>query len=119
MGKRSVFDPPSENANETEIRRDIEALFRECGWLVSHIWNRPAKGKFVTPAAKGFPDLVCLRPPSMVVLEVKSLSGKASPEQKMWINAFDQVPGCEAYVVHPGHWPQLVDLAREGCIVDD
>jgi hypothetical protein len=116
---KSILDPPDPAGNETAFRNKVKALFEGHGWLVSHTWARPAKGKFVTPAAVGFPDLILLRPPSLVALECKSLGKSATEAQRKWLNGLDQVPGVEAYCVNPGHWPALVDLARNGCATDE
>lgn len=117
--KQSILDPPDPLGSEAAFLKKTMLLFRAFGWRCSHAWQRPAKGRFVTPTNPGFPDLVCLRPPVLVVLELKSLSGVATPEQRIWINGFQSVPGVEAFVVNPADWPQIVNLARDGQLPED
>lgn len=115
-------DPPDPLWDETRVRKHIKALFDWRGWRTSHTYRaRSPKGQWLTPTDVGFPDLVCLRPPSLVVLEVKSVGASTAKdrqrEQNIWLGGFAQVPGCEAYQVNAADWPALVDLARDGCEV--
>lgn len=113
-------DPPDPLWDETKVRKHIKRLFDWRGWRTSHTYrSRSPKGQWLTAADVGFPDLVCLRPPSLAVFEVKSVgvsTNKArQAEQRVWINGFARVPGCEAYEVTSADWPFLVALARDGC----
>lgn len=89
------------------------------GWMVSHCGvGTMSNGHFITPAAPGFPDLVCVRPPRILFLELKrSPKSVPTPNQVTWINALHACggvddDGCkfvEAYVVHPGNARDIFD----------
>lgn len=48
----------------------------------------------------GFPDLVLLRPPRMIVAELKTDRGNVTEAQTMWLDAFSRC-GAEVYVWRP------------------
>lgn len=77
---------------------------RMFGWRLHHC--RPAltrSGRWATPVQGnvGFPDLVLLRPPRLVVAELKSDRGRLSTEQEAWLADFESVPCAEVYVWRP------------------
>src|SRR5882672_5631461 len=112
-------DEPDVMWGETEFRKHLKRLFDWRGWKTSHTYRaRSPKGAWLTPADVGFPDLVCLRPPSLVFLECKAIGASTSKartaEQNVWITGVQGCPGVGAWTVNPADWPELVKLAREG-----
>jgi len=91
--------------SEDSLLRSIIAEAQLRGWLVYHA--RPARtkdGRWVTPMQgdAGFPDLVLVRKPRVLFIEVKSERGKVSPEQWCWVHELDACwPGAEMYVIFP------------------
>jgi hypothetical protein len=76
------------------------------GWLLTHF--RPAmtaKGAWVTPlsGSPGFPDLVLVRGPRLVFVELKSQVGRLTKEQLRWQEALLEA-GAEHYVWRPMDW---------------
>lgn len=64
------------------------------GWKVAHF--RPAKTErgWRTPVSadgKGFPDLVLVRPPEILFVELKADKGKLRAEQKDWLEKIERV----------------------------
>ena len=58
-------------------------------------------------SAPGFPDLILLRPPRMIAIELKSEKGQPpTMAQREWLEAFAacQVP---TYVWRPSDWPSV------------
>lgn len=48
--------------------------------------------KWRTPVtSKGFPDLLLMRGPELVILELKSETGKTTPEQDAWLDRWRKV----------------------------
>src|SRR5579864_2616474 len=76
---------------------DCARLFR---WRYYHA--RPARTTrgWVTAMSgdRGWPDLVLLRPPRLILAELKSDTGQPTPEQSDWIAELSMVPGVETYV---------------------
>lgn len=111
------FEEPPNTRNETEFQRAVISLFRGHGWRVQHTAPRPAKGRYITSGSPGFPDLVLLRPPCLMFLELKHIGAskarRDAEHQRIWINGLQQ-SGAHAYVVDEGYWPMLVDIARYG-----
>jgi hypothetical protein len=61
----------------------------------------------------GFPDLVALRGPRMVVAELKALDRrtgkpkKVTPAQERWLRAFRAMRGPEVFVWTPLDWEEI------------
>jgi VRR-NUC domain len=66
---------------EMQLLQALVDVARLSGWLVFHTYDSRR-------SAPGFPDLILLRPPRLLVIEAKSLSGRATPEQDTWLSAF-------------------------------
>lgn len=58
----------------------------------------------------GFPDVVLLGRQGVIYRELKTETGKLSPEQKQWIAALTDA-GEDAGVWRPSDWPNLIEPA--------
>jgi hypothetical protein len=91
--------------SEDALLRSIVDEAKLRGWLVHH--SRPALsrvGRYHVPIQgdPGLPDLILVKAPRVVFIEVKSERGRLSPEQDRWIDALDACwPGAECYVIFP------------------
>jgi hypothetical protein len=74
----------------------VEAA-RLLGWRVYHTYDSRR-------SAAGFPDLVAVRGPRLVVAELKTAAGKTSADQNEWLAALAAVPGVEVYEWRPDDW---------------
>ncbi len=85
-------------------RRVIDAL-KLFQWRYAHF--RPAqtaKGwRTAMTGDKGFPDLVAVKPPRVLFIELKSDSGKLRDDQILWIGELRE-SGVECYVWRPKDW---------------
>lgn len=102
--------------SEKDFQKQVLEMARLFGWKVAHFHDsrRQVKpGVFVGDKdAAGFPDLVLVRPPELLVLELKRELGKTTPEQDEWL-ALLGACGVEARVVRPSDWDWLrVRLGR-------
>lgn len=91
---------------------DAAKLF---GWRYAHF--RPARTKNGWTTAmqghKGFPDLVLVKPPRVVFVELKGDQGKLSPDQITWMTQLE-AGNVEAYVWRPENWQEVyLTLAKE------
>jgi hypothetical protein len=65
----------------------------------------------------GFPDLVLVRPPVIIIAELKSARGRLSSSQRAWLERFQQcsVPGrVETYIWRPGDWAEILRILSGG-----
>jgi hypothetical protein len=87
--------------------RDFQAMVVEAagylGWRAYHTFDSRR-------SAPGFPDLVLVKPPRMLALEIKTERGKVRPEQIAWLADLGQVPGVTALLVRPSDWDRLEQL---------
>jgi hypothetical protein len=79
---------------ESPFQRQVLDLARYSGWRVAHF--RPARtaGGWATAVqadGAGFPDLVLVRGPELLLVELKTDRGRVRPEQREWLDAFEQV----------------------------
>jgi hypothetical protein len=87
---------------EKDLMQTIIDAARLLGWRVYHTFD----SRRSTP---GFPDLVLLKDRRCLVIETKTDTGKVTPAQIEWINAFRDA-GIPAKVVRPA---DLDDVIRE------
>lgn len=85
---------------EKVFQEQVVQLARHCGWLVYHTYD-------ARRSEKGFPDLVMVRGARVVVAELKSASGRVTPEQMRWIEAFKRIPHIQTFVWRPGDWDEV------------
>lgn len=111
--RRSIFVTAARDMREDELQSEVEYLAERNGWRFFHVRKSQVRqGHHVTnTSVSGVPDLFMVRPPLLLVLELKSQSGRASIEQLDWITDLQHCgPGVEAYVVRPADWPHLFDV---------
>lgn len=87
---------------EAQFQNAVLNVAKAGGWRVYHTHNS-------MHSAKGFPDLVLVKDGRLVFAELKSKTGKVTPEQEAWLAALgDVVPEMvAAHVWRPGDWDDL------------
>lgn len=87
------------NASERDLQTAVVQLARIQGWQPYHTWTS-------IRSEPGFPDLVLIRPPQILVVELKSATGKVTAAQRKWLDLFAacSVP---ALVVRPADFEEL------------
>jgi hypothetical protein len=78
------------------------------GFLFYHTWNSMR-------SAAGFPDCVLVHPKKgrLIFAELKSETGKVTPEQQSWIDALMDVPGVEGYILRPSDFDWFWESLRK------
>lgn len=110
-----VFAPPPYDLPEKEFTKLVIAYAQSRNYLVAHFRAAlTASGNWVTAVAGdgvGWPDLCCVRadPPRTIWLELKSDSGRLSPEQRRWRDRL-RAAGQEWRLVRPCDWAELVGV---------
>jgi hypothetical protein len=81
--------------SESDFKDILVSVAKRYGWLVHHdLPAQNSRGRWATHVQgdAGFPDLLMIHPNSgkIFAIELKSDSGKLSPGQKIWLNAFEK-----------------------------
>lgn len=104
--RRPERDPLSEllaEKPESEYQAEIVKLARTLGYRCYHTFDS-------RKSEKGFLDLVLLKPPRLIIAEVKTEDGKLSKEQLEWYGALCLCPGVEVYVWRPRDWNEVIRI---------
>lgn len=100
ISARAILDSA---VSEREFQDMIAAYGRLQGWeLQYHTFDSRR-------SARGFPDLVLVRPPRLVFAELKSERGKLTSWQETWLLGL-RMAGAEAYCWRPSDWPDIERL---------
>lgn len=91
---------------EAELQRGVIELARVLGWRVAHF--RPALTEHgyrtaVQGDGRGFPDLVLVKPPRLMFVELKADRGSFGPDQAAWLGELE-LTAAEVYVWRPAMW---------------
>jgi len=94
---------------EADLQAAVMELARRCGWRVAHF--RPARTDggwrtAVSGEGAGFPDLVMVRGKSLLIVELKSATGRLSAAQGEWVLALGAA-GADMRVWSPDDWPEI------------
>ena len=85
---------------ESDFQREVLELARTAGWRVYHTANSRR-------SQPGFPDLVLVKPPMVLLVELKTEKGRLKAAQQEWIEALMRCTEVEAHVWRPQHWHLL------------
>lgn len=88
---------------EAQYMQQIKDAARALNWRTFHCFNSRRSDK-------GFPDLLLIRGPNLLTLEVKSERGRVTAEQADWIAAFKQVKYVDAAIARPPNWDEILDV---------
>jgi hypothetical protein len=78
---------------EKQWQANVETIARLHGWMAYHTFDS-------RKSSPGFPDLVMLRGPRLVVAELKTERGRVGLAQRRWLDAFRR-SGAEVFVWRP------------------
>ncbi len=91
---------------EKEWQREVCDIAAMHGWRQYHTWSS-------VHSAAGFPDLVLCRPPDLLVVELKSNTGKITEAQAGWLNALVAC-GVRCYVWRPSDLVSVLTVLKKG-----
>jgi hypothetical protein len=114
MGRRLTPEERAHRAiSEKDYQKQITDLSEMYGWKWRHFKDsrkavkRGGKTFLVgDEGAKGWPDLVLVRPPDLIVIEVKKELGHTTPEQDEWLGYLDAC-GIETMVARPSNFHEV------------
>lgn len=90
-------------------------LAKRLGW---HVWHVSDSRRFVDgrnfgdSLCAGLPDLILVKPPRVVFLELKTEKGRLRPAQRHALALLSQCEGVVARLVRPSDWDALVALLQ-------
>ena len=87
----------AERMSEAALQNGVIHMAAVLNWRVYH--TRLSIG-----SQRGMPDLLLVRPPRVVFIELKSSRGRLTPAQEEWGALLRRCPGVEYYVWRPEHW---------------
>ena len=90
---------------EKDVERHVVDAAKQFGWARYHTHRSD-----YSPA--GWPDEVLVRPPRMVIAELKGRKKDPSPKQQEWINLLRQIPGLEVHVWRPDDLDEIDRILR-------
>lgn len=102
---------------EAQVEATIYDLLNLYGWhwihhrparIINDGWRTPTKGT----GAEGFPDIVAIRPPRLLLIELKGTRGRLSLTQKTWHRHLTQIDGIETYVWYPNDIDDALGILR-------
>lgn len=89
---------------ESEWEQQVEQIASLFGWLKFHTYD-------ARRSEEGFPDLILLRPPRLVVSELKKMGEDPRAEQLGWLRSF-RACGAETYIWRPSDFDQVMEILR-------
>lgn len=92
---------PQPRLTEKQWQQRVTDLATLRGWLVFH----PLVSRGSAP---GWPDLCMVRDGQLIFAELKTDTGRVTPDQQAWLDKLAAVAGVTAQVWRPAHWPQIV-----------
>lgn len=91
--------------SESDRQRVIIAAAEQYGWLWYHSTDSRRD-----PA--GWPDLVLVKPPRVLFVELKSTGGRVRPEQHVWMAALAECDTIASGYVYPSDDTALLERLR-------
>lgn len=88
---------------EKEFQARLQSALQARGYLVDHTYKLKCQdGSWRTGSTlTGKPDLLGLRPPRLVAIEVKSATGRVEPRQQAVLSYWAAIPNARAWVLRP------------------
>lgn len=99
---------------EPDFQAQVIEVAHLFGWRVAHFRPAQTRHGWRTPVAAdgaGWPDLFMVRRDRSLAIEVKSASGRTTPDQDAWLAAMARA-GIPAMVARPDDFDAVVELLR-------
>lgn len=90
---------------EKEFQANVLELATVLRWRTFHVLD--SRG-----SAAGFPDLVMVRGPRLVMAELKSERGQLSEPQRVWLDDLGAVQTLDTFEWRPADWPAIEEALR-------
>ena len=103
----------------TQRTDDVSGLVTEASWQAQVVAAADLFGWYVyhNPDSRrsnaGFPDLVLIRPPRILWIELKAEKGKLTDPQEEFFNLLRECEA-EAYIWWPKDWDEIIEVLSSG-----
>ena len=94
-----------QSMTEKQFSQTVVEYARLMGWTVFRTWSS-------IHSPYGEPDLRMVRPPRVVLVELKRDDGKVTPKQYEALELYRRCPGVETYLWRPSDWDEIVEVMR-------
>lgn len=98
---RRVLD---QEQTEARFQAEIERMAKAAGWLHYHTHDSRR-------SQAGYPDLTLVRGRKLLFRELKTETGRVTPEQRRWLEALEAA-GQDAGVWRPRDWPAIREVLQ-------
>lgn len=98
---------PTRPITEAVWQSHVLGYARQLGWPLRY------HTRFSMGSKAGFPDLVFVRPPRLILAELKSDTGKVTPAQEVWLATLARVTRPpEVYLWRPSDRDAVLEILR-------
>lgn len=91
--------------SEKQFMRRIIDLAKLRNWLCYHTHDS-------RHSEPGYPDLTLVRPPRLIVAEVKTERGRLRPMQRLWLDYLRECEGVETHLWRPSDWGVIEEILK-------
>ena len=91
--------------SERDFQAQVVQLAKLTGWRVYHTYDSRRSNP-------GFPDLVLVRAPRVILAELKRERGRVTAAQREWGETLRACPGVEYYLWRPSDWDEIEQVLR-------
>jgi hypothetical protein len=95
-----ALDIIAKGMTEDDLLTGVMQLLTLRRWLWTHSRR---SDRAILQGDPGFPDIIAVRPPRLLAIELKSARGRVGPMQPEWLDRL-QKSGAESYVWRPTDW---------------
>lgn len=88
---------------EAQFQKQVLQAARTFGFLSYHT-------RYSIGSTRGFPDLVLVKPPRVIFIELKTEAGNTSSYQDEWIEQLRDCPGVECYLWRPSDLEDAIEI---------
>ena len=99
-GRTVPVSAPPPGCSERTFMAALVALAEQLGWESFHVYDSRR-------SRPGFPDLVLVKPPALVLAELKVAANTTTADQDRWLALLGAVPGVRARLWRPEHWSAI------------
>ncbi len=102
LAAKGYHVPLAQDTPEGALLAAIRKLAHPHGWLAYHTYDS-------RKSETGFPDLVLTNGTNLLMYELKTNTGKPTPEQDRWLNLLAHTGLVECGIWRPRDFPQITE----------